>query len=273
MIVEIDEIEGDGTEGSAPVTVIPGDSASLPTTPSFPDVQTAMLVGGILGFGFGIAFAMIRTVSDRRIRTADDAEAKTGRRRRRHHPDGARPRRREPARRPVGSERRQGRHLRGHRGVARAAHEPPVHGRRPPAEDHRRHESAPRRRQVHDRVQPGAHPGGRGHHRRARRRRPAPLHGREDDGAPRRCRPERRARRPRRARRGAAAHAQVEQPARARRRQRAAEPERGARLRAHARADRRPHEARNRDHRRTAAAARHRRRSADPPGRRRPRSS
>ena len=74
MIVEIDSIEGDGTEGSAPVTVIPGDSASLPTTPSFPDVQTAMLVGGILGFGFGIAFAMIRTVSDRRIRTADDAE-------------------------------------------------------------------------------------------------------------------------------------------------------------------------------------------------------
>ena len=78
MIVEIDEIEGNGSEGSAPVTVIPGDSASLPTTPSFPDVQTAMLVGGILGFGFGVAFALIRTVSDRRIRTADDAESKTG---------------------------------------------------------------------------------------------------------------------------------------------------------------------------------------------------
>jgi uncharacterized protein involved in exopolysaccharide biosynthesis len=56
MIVEIDSIEGDGTEGSAPVTIIAADSPSLPTTPSFPDVQTAMLVGGILGLAFGIAF-------------------------------------------------------------------------------------------------------------------------------------------------------------------------------------------------------------------------
>lgn len=78
MKIEIDSIEGDGTAGSAPVTVIPGDSASLPTTPSFPDVQTAMIVGGILGLGFGIGFALIRTVSDRRIRTAEDAEQKTG---------------------------------------------------------------------------------------------------------------------------------------------------------------------------------------------------
>ncbi|RZS63474.1 capsular exopolysaccharide synthesis family protein [Agromyces ramosus] len=78
MIIEIDAIEGDGTEGSAPVTVITGDSASLPSSPSFPDVQSAVLVGGILGLGFGIAFAMIRTVSDRRIRSADDVEQKTG---------------------------------------------------------------------------------------------------------------------------------------------------------------------------------------------------
>ncbi|MFE6254101.1 polysaccharide biosynthesis tyrosine autokinase [Agromyces sp. NPDC057865] len=78
MIIEIDQIEGDGSEGSAAVTVIPGDSASLPTSPTFPDLQTALLVGGILGFGFGVAFALIRTVSDRRIRTAEDAEQKTG---------------------------------------------------------------------------------------------------------------------------------------------------------------------------------------------------
>jgi capsular exopolysaccharide synthesis family protein len=58
--------------------VVAGDSASLPTTPSFPDVQTAMIVGGVLGLGFGIAFAMIRTVSDRRIRAAEDVEQKTG---------------------------------------------------------------------------------------------------------------------------------------------------------------------------------------------------
>ncbi|MDQ0577131.1 CpsD/CapB family tyrosine-protein kinase [Agromyces albus] len=41
-------------------------------------MQTAVSVGGILGLGFGIAFAMIRTVSDRRIRAADDVEQRTG---------------------------------------------------------------------------------------------------------------------------------------------------------------------------------------------------
>ena len=78
MKAEVDEIDGDGTAGSAPVTILPGDEASLPYSPSFPDVQMAVMVGGILGLGFGIAFAMIRTVSDRRIRNAEDVEAHTG---------------------------------------------------------------------------------------------------------------------------------------------------------------------------------------------------
>ncbi|MEV1128801.1 polysaccharide biosynthesis tyrosine autokinase [Agromyces sp. NPDC049794] len=78
MKIQIDEIEGDGSPGSAPVTILPGDVASLPSSPSFPDVQTAVIVGGILGLGFGIAFAMIRTVSDRRIRAGDDVEQRTG---------------------------------------------------------------------------------------------------------------------------------------------------------------------------------------------------
>jgi capsular exopolysaccharide synthesis family protein len=78
MKAQVDEVDGDGSPGSAPVTILPGDEASLPFSPSFPDVQTAVLVGGILGLGFGIAFAMIRTVSDRRIRTAEDVESRTG---------------------------------------------------------------------------------------------------------------------------------------------------------------------------------------------------
>ncbi|MCD2441016.1 polysaccharide biosynthesis tyrosine autokinase [Agromyces sp. SYSU K20354] len=78
MKLEVDKMEGDGTAGSAPVTILPGDEASLPSSPSFPDVQTAVMVGGILGLGFGIAFAMIRTVSDRRIRAAEDVEQRTG---------------------------------------------------------------------------------------------------------------------------------------------------------------------------------------------------
>ena len=78
MVVAIDGIEGTGTPGSAPVTVIPGESASLPSSPLFPSVETALIVGAVLGLGFGVAFAMIRTVSDRRIRAVDDVEARIG---------------------------------------------------------------------------------------------------------------------------------------------------------------------------------------------------
>ena len=78
MVIAIDGIEGTGVPGSSPVTIIPGDSASLPSDPLFPDVTTALIVGGVLGLGFGVAFALIRTVSDRRIRATDDVESRTG---------------------------------------------------------------------------------------------------------------------------------------------------------------------------------------------------
>lgn len=44
----------------------------------YPDLQTALIVGGIVGLGVGVAFALTRTASDRRIRAADDVEARTG---------------------------------------------------------------------------------------------------------------------------------------------------------------------------------------------------
>lgn len=77
LAVGADRVLGDGSDGS-PVTVVAYDAASKPTSPIFPDVNTAILVGGVLGFGFGIAFALVRTVSDRRIRVSDDIEARTG---------------------------------------------------------------------------------------------------------------------------------------------------------------------------------------------------
>ncbi|BDZ54897.1 polysaccharide biosynthesis tyrosine autokinase [Agromyces marinus] len=76
-VVEGVEAESSAT-GAAPVEVISRASASVPTSPAFPDVQTALIVGGVLGFGFGVAFAMIRTAADRRIRNAEDTEQKTG---------------------------------------------------------------------------------------------------------------------------------------------------------------------------------------------------
>jgi capsular exopolysaccharide synthesis family protein len=53
-------------------------SAILPETPIFPELRTSLVVGGILGFGVGVAFALMRTASDRRIRAADDVESRTG---------------------------------------------------------------------------------------------------------------------------------------------------------------------------------------------------
>lgn len=78
LSVAIDDTEGDGTEGSAPVSIYVTQSAILPTTPIFPDLSTSLIVGGVLGFGLGIAFALMRTASDRRIRAADEVESRTG---------------------------------------------------------------------------------------------------------------------------------------------------------------------------------------------------
>jgi tyrosine-protein kinase len=74
----IDETEGTGTPPVAPVSMIITPSAVLPDLPVFPDLRTALIVGGVLGLGVGIAFALMRTASDRRIRTADDVESRTG---------------------------------------------------------------------------------------------------------------------------------------------------------------------------------------------------
>ncbi|MFC4139894.1 MULTISPECIES: polysaccharide biosynthesis tyrosine autokinase [unclassified Microbacterium] len=78
LIVVIDQTEGTGAVNSAPANIVLAESAALPTSPVFPDKRMAMLVGGILGLGGGIAFAMMRAISDRRIRATDDVEKRVG---------------------------------------------------------------------------------------------------------------------------------------------------------------------------------------------------
>lgn len=77
MVDTIDQVDGNGSPGSAPVNIVAGDSASLPSEPIFPDLRTSLIVGGVIGLGFGVGFALMRTASDRRVRTADDVEKKT----------------------------------------------------------------------------------------------------------------------------------------------------------------------------------------------------
>lgn len=74
LSAEIDRVEGDGSAGSADMTILLGESASLPTAPQFPDEKMAMVVGLLLGLGGGIAFALVRALADRRLRSADDVE-------------------------------------------------------------------------------------------------------------------------------------------------------------------------------------------------------
>lgn len=74
----IEEREGTGAVNSAPFTVELAESSALPSAPSFPDKRMALLVGGVLGLGMGIAFALVRAVSDRRVRSTDNVEQRLG---------------------------------------------------------------------------------------------------------------------------------------------------------------------------------------------------
>jgi capsular exopolysaccharide synthesis family protein len=78
MIAQIDEIEGDGTPGSAPVTLIAGDSARLPASPSSPNIRLNLVLGGLVGLAIGIAYAVTRHVLDRRVRDPRDIERESG---------------------------------------------------------------------------------------------------------------------------------------------------------------------------------------------------
>lgn len=78
LVSQIDITEGAGVEGASPITIFVTASATLPSSPIFPDLTTSLIVGTILGLGVGIAFALMRTASDRRIRVADDVESRTG---------------------------------------------------------------------------------------------------------------------------------------------------------------------------------------------------
>ena len=74
----VDSVDGTGAAGSAPMNVFLGDSAQASQVPVYPDWQTALIIGGVVGLGFGIAFALSRTASDRRIRGGDDLDERLG---------------------------------------------------------------------------------------------------------------------------------------------------------------------------------------------------
>lgn len=78
MILQIDELEGDGTTGSSAVTVVAGDSARLPTTPSSPNTRLNVALGALIGLALGVGYAVVRHVLDRRLRDPREIERETG---------------------------------------------------------------------------------------------------------------------------------------------------------------------------------------------------
>lgn len=70
----IDQVQGGG--GSAPISIYAAPS-SVSGSLIFPDKRVALIVGGVLGLGIGIAFALVRTASDRRVRRADEVQERT----------------------------------------------------------------------------------------------------------------------------------------------------------------------------------------------------
>lgn len=79
LVSVIDDTDGiDRKPGTSPVMIYVAQTAALPEAPIFPSVPTALLIGGLLGLGGGIAFAMIRAISDRRVRGTDDVEQRLG---------------------------------------------------------------------------------------------------------------------------------------------------------------------------------------------------
>ena len=66
----------DGDDSPTDINIYSAAAAAVSRTPVFPDTRTALIVGGVLGLGAGVAFALVRTASDRRVRATDDVESK-----------------------------------------------------------------------------------------------------------------------------------------------------------------------------------------------------
>ncbi|GGM42742.1 polysaccharide biosynthesis tyrosine autokinase [Microbacterium saperdae] len=78
MAVEIEKLEG-GTESTpAAVSLIVGDSARLPTSPSSPNTRLNLIIGALAGLALGLVYAFVRHTVDRRIRHPRDIERETG---------------------------------------------------------------------------------------------------------------------------------------------------------------------------------------------------
>ena len=60
------------------ISLVPIDSARLPTAPSSPNTRLALALGALIGLALGVAYALVRHALDRRIRRPEDVERQIG---------------------------------------------------------------------------------------------------------------------------------------------------------------------------------------------------
>ena len=69
---------GKSSGGQQGMRIEVSESAQLPTSPVSPQVERNVLLGAVLGGLLGLAYAVVRSMLDRRIRAAEDVERDTG---------------------------------------------------------------------------------------------------------------------------------------------------------------------------------------------------
>ena len=77
IVNQVEEIEA-GAGGTAPVTIVPGDSARLPTSPSSPNTRLNLALGALIFLLLGLGYAVVRDRMDQRIRSVAQVERATG---------------------------------------------------------------------------------------------------------------------------------------------------------------------------------------------------
>lgn len=72
MISAVDTLEKPKTGGNSPVSLSIITPATVPTAPSAPNTKLNLLLGAFLGIGFGVAYSILRSTLDSRVRGEED---------------------------------------------------------------------------------------------------------------------------------------------------------------------------------------------------------
>jgi capsular exopolysaccharide synthesis family protein len=77
---QVTEVENaNATDGQQSIVTFQSlDSAKLPASPSSPNTKLAVGIGGIAGIATAIAYALLRNIFDRRVRSTAEVESETG---------------------------------------------------------------------------------------------------------------------------------------------------------------------------------------------------